>query len=211
MEQTKKIAKLLLDIKAITLNLKQPYCYTSGMLSPIYCDSRLIISYPEKRRIIIEAFLNLIEENYLSFNVVGGIATAGIPYAAWIADRLNLPMIYVRVKPKSHSKKTQIEGYIEEGQKVLIVEDLISTGKSALTAGLALRKMKVIVTDCVSIFSYQLPRAQKNFLDANINCYTLSRFNTLIRIADSEGYINEVEKQQVLLWNKDPLHWQLLK
>ena len=207
MEQSIEIAKLLLDIKAVTLNLKQPYRYTSGILSPIYCDSRLIISYPEKRRIIIEAFLNLIEENHLSFNVISGIATAGIPYAAWIADRLNLPMIYVRGKPKSHSKKNQIEGHIEEGQQALIVEDLISTGKSALAAGLVLREMKVIVTDCIAIFSYQLPRAQKNFLDTNINCYILSHFDSLIGIANDAGYINEVEKQKALAWNKDPAHW----
>lgn len=117
MEQSIEIAKLLLDIKAITLNLQKPYCYTSGILSPIYCDSRLIISYPEKRKIIIEAFLNIIEENHLLFNVVGGTATAGIPYAAWIADRLNLPMIYVRIKPKSYSKKTKLKGVLKRGRE----------------------------------------------------------------------------------------------
>ena len=210
MIQATAIAKLLLNIKAVTLNLQKPYCYTSGLLSPIYCDSRLIISCPKKRKRIVEAFLCLIEEKFLTFDVVAGIATAGIPYAAWIADRLNLPMVYVRVKAKTHGKYNQIEGKIQKDQEVLIVEDLISTGKSAMTASLALRSKGVTVTNCIAIFSYQLPRAQQNFSEISINCHTLSYFDALIKIAAAEGYINEIEKQKALVWNKDPKHWYAL-
>ena len=207
MIQATAIAKLLLNIKAVTLNLQEPYCYTSGLLSPIYCDHRLIISCPEKRKRIVEAFLCLIEEKFLKFDVVAGIATAGIPYAAWIADRLNLPMIYIRTKAKTHGKHNKIEGKIQKDQEALIVEDLISTGKSAVTAGLALRSTGVTVTNCVAIFSYQLPRAQQNFSEMSINCHTLSYFDALIEMATAEGYINEIEKQKALVWNQDPEHW----
>ncbi|MBW5802822.1 orotate phosphoribosyltransferase [Coxiella endosymbiont of Ornithodoros amblus] len=206
--QATEIAKLLLNIKAVTLNLYEPYRYISGILSPIYCDNRLIISYPEKRKVIIEAFLQLIEKNHLSFDVIAGTATAGIPHTAWIADRLNLPMVYVRAKAKIHGKQNQIEGRIRKGQRTLIVEDLISTGKSALAASLVLREKGVTITDCIAIFSYQLPQAQKNFSDANINCHALSHFDTLIEMAVDEGYIDEIEKQKALAWNKDPEHWQ---
>lgn len=207
MIQTTEIAKLLLNIKAVTLNLQEPYYYTSGLLSPIYCDNRLIISYPEKRKKIIEALLCLIEEKFLTFDVVAGIATAGIPHAAWIADRLNLPMVYVRAKSKTHGKHNQIEGKIQKDQKALVVEDLISTGNSVVAAGLALRNMGATVTNCVAIFSYQLPQAQKNFSEMNINCHTLAYFDDLIEMAAAEGYINETEKQKALVWNKDPEHW----
>lgn len=208
MNQAIEIAKLLLDIKAVTLNLQNPFRYTSGLLSPIYCDNRLLISYPEKRKIVIDAFLQLIEKNRLSFDVVAGTATAGIPHAAWIADRLDLPMLYVRNKTKAHGMQNQIEGHFKKGQKALIVEDLISTGKSSVAAGLTLRESDATVTDCIAIFSYQLPQAKQNFSDAHMNCYTLSNFNTLIEVAVAEGYINETEKQKALAWNKDPGQWK---
>lgn len=202
-----EIAKLLLDIKAVTLNLKEPYRYASGLLSPIYCDNRLIISYPDKRKIVIDAFLHLIEKNQLQLDVVAGTATAGIPHAAWIADRLNLPMVYVRDKAKVHGKKNQIEGRLQKSQKALVVEDLISIGKSSITAGLALRKSEGCVTDCVAIFSYQLPKTIQNFSEACINCYTLSNFNTLIEVAVEEAYISDKEKQKALAWSKNPEKW----
>ena len=208
MSQAIEIAKLLLNIKAITLNLKEPYRYTSGLLSPVYCDNRLIISYPNKRKIIINAFLHLIEKNRLRFDVVAGTATAGIPHAAWIADRLNIPMVYVRGKAKAHGKQNQIEGRLQNGQKALVVEDLISIGKSSIAVGLALRKCGSWVTDCVAIFSYQLPQAIQNFSEAHINCYTLSNFHTLVEVAVKENYITEKEKQKALAWSKNPEEWE---
>ena len=208
MNQSEQIAKLLLEIKAITLNLTEPYRYTSGILSPIYCDNRLIISYPEKRKIIITAFLDLIQEKNLNFDVVAGTATAGIPHAAWIADHLDKPMVYVRGKTKAHGKQNQIEGKLEARQTVLVVEDLISTGGSSVSAGLALREAGATVKDCIAIFTYQLPTAQKQFKEAGIHCHTLSDFSTLIEVATQMGYITEEGKNQALDWQQDPANWE---
>lgn len=207
MIEPKQIAKLLLEIKAVTLNLKQPYRYTSGILSPIYCDNRLLISYPEKRKAIIKAFLELIQENKLSFDIVAGTATAGIPHAAWIADRLNKPMVYVRPNAKEHGKQNQIEGRLKEGQTALVVEDLISTGNSSVNAALALREQGVNVTDCIAIFNYELAESAQKFFEAEIQSLSLCDFPTLIEVAAKEGYINEIEKSKALEWNEDPMHW----
>lgn len=206
MNRAAEIAKILLNIKAVTLNFQIPYRYSSGLLSPIYCDNRLIISYPEKRKIVINALLHLIKENNLQFDVIAGAETAGIPYAAWIADRLNVPMVYVRDKEKNHGKKNQIEGRLNQGQKVLVMEDLISVGKSAIAASLILRQF-AIVKDCITIFSYQLTRAQQNFAEAELNYYALSDFKTLIEVAITEGYITEQERQKALIWNNNPENW----
>ncbi|MFW0094372.1 MAG: orotate phosphoribosyltransferase [Coxiella endosymbiont of Haemaphysalis qinghaiensis] len=206
MNRATEIAKILLSIKAVTLNFQRPYRYSSGLLSPIYCDNRLIISYPEKRKIAINALLHLIKENNLQFDVIAGAETAGIPHAAWIADRLNVPMVYVRDKAKNHGKKNQIEGRLKQGQKVLVVEDLVSVGKSAIAASLVLRQFAT-VKDCITIFSYQLSKAQQNFAEAKLNYYTLSDFKTLIKVAITEGYITEEEKQKALAWNNNPENW----
>lgn len=206
MNRATEIAKILLSIKAVTLNFQRPYRYSSGLLSPIYCDNRLIISYPEKRKIAISALLHLIKENNLQFDVIAGAETAGIPHAAWIADRLNVPMVYVRDKAKNHGKKNQIEGRLKQGQKVLVVEDLVSVGKSAIAASLVLRQFAT-VKDCITIFSYQLSKAQQNFAEAKLNYYTLSDFKTLIKVAITEGYITEEEKKKALAWNNNPENW----
>lgn len=207
MNQAQEIAKLLLDIKAVTLNLREPYRYTSGILSPIYCDNRVIISYPEKRQHIINAFLTTIKEKNLMFDVVAGTATAGIPHAAWIADRLNLPMVYVRSEAKKHGKQNQVEGLLKKNQRVLVVEDLISTGGSSIRAGLALRAAHAIVTDCLAIFNYQLTSTQEKFAEANITLHTLCDFNTLIDTAAATGYITPEEKSHALRWNQNPAEW----
>ncbi|MDP3971271.1 MAG: orotate phosphoribosyltransferase [bacterium] len=207
MNTAKEIAKILLEIKAVTLNVKEPYRYTSGILSPIYCDNRLIMSYPDKRQIVIDAFLNLIKTNNLNFEVLAGTATAGIPHAAWLSDRLNQPMIYVRGKSKEHGKQNQIEGKLNKGQKSLVVEDLISTGGSSVDAGLALREAGAEVTDCIAIFTYQMKKAEDLFQEAKIEIHTLSNFATLIDVAEEEGYITEDEKKTALEWNQDPAGW----
>lgn len=209
MDQSTEIAKLLLGIKAVALNVRQPYRYTSGILSPIYCDNRLIISYPEKRREIIDAFVHLIQQHKLRVDVVAGTATAGIPHAAWIADRLHKPMVYVRSQSKAHGKQNQIEGKLQKGQHALVIEDLISTGSSAVSAGLALREAGAIVTDCIAIFSYQMEKARQLFADADIRSLTLSDFSTLIDVAAEAGYINQAEKKLALAWNKDPERWDV--
>jgi orotate phosphoribosyltransferase len=206
--QAQEIAKLLLDIKAITLNLREPYRYASGILSPIYCDNRLLISYPEKRTIVINAFLNTIREKKLDFDVVAGTATAGIPHAAWMAERLQLPMVYVRSEAKKHGKQNQVEGVLQKNQKALVIEDLISTGNSSVAVGLALRAAGATVTDCIAIFTYGLPQAKAAFHQAAINLHTLSDFHTLINVATAAGYINETEKAEALRWQQNPSQWR---
>ncbi|AJC50459.1 orotate phosphoribosyltransferase [Coxiella endosymbiont of Amblyomma americanum] len=202
-----EIAKILLDINAVTFNFKKPYRFSSGLLSPIYCDNRLIISYPEKRKIVIDSLLHLIKKNDLQFDVISGIATASIPHAAWIADRLDSPMIYVRNKRKTHGKKTQIEGNLRLGQKVLIVEDLISVGRSTVASARILRQFAT-VEDCVTIFSYQLLKAQQNCTKVNLNYYALSNFKILINVALFEGYITKREKKKAIIWNENPENWK---
>lgn len=208
MNQAEQIAKLLLEIKAITLNLQQPYKYTSGILSPIYCDNRLILSYPEKRHTIIEAFLNVIESAKLKFDVVAGVATAGIAHAAWIADRLNKPMVYVRSSAKEYGKKNLIEGVVHAGQTALVVEDLISTGGSVLNATAALREQGIKVQDCLAIFTYQLKKSLEQFNQAQVKLHALSDFNTLIPVAIKLNYMSEEEKTRALEWNQDPTNWK---
>ncbi len=207
MSQAESIAKLLLDIKAVTLDLKQPFRYTSGILSPIYCDNRLIISYPKKRQQVIDGFISIIKEHPIECDVIAGTATAGIAHAAWIAQALNKPMVYVRSKAKGHGKHNQIEGYLEPGQKALIIEDLVSTGGSAINAGIALREAGAIVTDCLAIFNYEMHQAMQAFKDVDIRLHTLSDISTLLNIATQEQYITEKEQQRALEWNIDPQHW----
>lgn len=202
-ERAEEIAKMLLEIKAVTLNIKKPYRYTSGILSPIYCDNRLIMSYPDKRQEVIDAFLEMIKEEGLKFDVIAGVATAGITHAAFIADRLNLPMAYIRSSQKEHGKENKIEGKIEDEQKALIIEDLVSTGGSSVDAATAVKK----VEDCVAIFTYEMEKAKQKFADANINLHTLSNFSILMDVATKEGYITEDEKKIALEWNKDPQGW----
>lgn len=209
MNRATEIAKLLLEIKAITFDFQNPYQFTSGLLSPIYCDNRLIISYPDKRRVVIEAFLELIQEKHLKFDAVAGIATAGIPHAAWIADRLNLPLIYLRSKPKTHGKRNQIEGSLSPQQKVLVVEDLISTGQSALNGALALRQNGAVVNDCVALFTYQFLKSHLSFSKEHIALHPLSDFKTLIEVARQNGSLSEEEYSEALKWSSDPEHWKL--
>ena len=207
MSQANNIAKLLLNLKAVALNVAEPFRYTSGMLSPIYCDNRLIISYPDARSQVIDAFMQLIDENKLEFDVLAGTATAGIPHAAWLADRLNKPMVYVRGSTKAHGKQNQIEGKLEKGQVALVVEDLISTGGSSVKAGVALREAGAVVNDCIAIFTYQMEKAAQQFNDASIKLHTLSDFSTLMDVAEAEGQLTEEEKNTALAWNKDPAGW----
>lgn len=199
------IAKLLLELKAVALNTETPFRYTSGLLSPIYCDNRLIISDPEKRNIVIDAFLEIIDEDC---DVVAGVATAGIPHAAWIADRLNKPMVYVRDKAKAHGKQNQIEGRLPKNSRVVVIEDLISTGQSSIAAAEALREAGATVDTCVAIFTYGFAASEQAFRDAKIELKTLSNFNELIEVAVKEKYITAAQKDILLNWNEDPKNWR---
>ncbi len=200
-------AALLLDISAVTLNVQQPYRYTSGILSPIYCDNRLIISHPEQRSQVIQGFLDLLSNAKVQCDVVGGTATAGIPHAAWIADRLKLPMVYIRKEAKGHGKKNQIEGSFAPQARVVVIEDLISTGGSALDAVTAVRNAGGVVNDCCAIFTYEMATAQQGFADANVRLHTLTNFSTLVSVAAERGTITAEEQHKVLEWNQNPKEW----
>lgn len=208
MSDAATIAHILLKIKAVTFNLETPYLYTSGLQSPIYCDNRLILSFPEYRRVLIDAFVALVKKTQLTPAVIAGVATAGIPHAAWLADRLNIPMVYVKAQAKLHGQKKQIEGQITKNEETLIVEDLISTGGSAIHAASVLRSEQVIVNHCIAIFTYDLPSALINFEKAHLTLHALCHLHTLLEVAEKRNYLNAKEKNMVLTWQKDPSNWR---
>lgn len=202
---SKTISKILLDTKAVTLNPKEPYTYASGIRSPIYCDNRILMSLPRERKEIIQAFLKILEG--LEFETVAGTATAGIPWAAWVAEIYNKPLIYVRSKSKDHGKQNLIEGRLDKGQKVVVIEDLISTGGSSVSAVEAVKEAGGIVTDCVAIFTYEMQKAAAKFEEAKCNIHTLTNFSTLANVAGEQGHIDAEQREIVLEWNKDPEGW----
>lgn len=204
MNTEKQIARLLLDIEAVTLSPSKPYTWASGLKSPIYCDNRLTISYPEVRQTITKKLVSLIKEHYPEVTAIVGTATAGIPQACWIADDLNLPMAYVRASSKEHGKNNKIEGRLKEGAKVVVVEDLISTGGSSIQACEALKEGKAEVLGVVAIFSYEMKKATDNFKNANIDFKTLSTFSTLIKEAQDLEYIDQKDLESLQLWSKNP-------
>jgi orotate phosphoribosyltransferase len=198
------IAKHLLEIKAVYLQPNEPFTWSSGLKSPIYCDNRLTLSYPSIRKQIAEGLSGLIKEYYPDVEVVAGTATAGIPHAAWVSDILNLPMCYVRSKAKGHGKGNQIEGQVIENQKVVVIEDLISTGGSAITAVEALREAGCEVLGIVSIFTYGLSAGEEKLTAANVEAKSLCDYNTLLEVAVSEGYINEQDLTKLKMWRENP-------
>ncbi|MGM9986578.1 MAG: orotate phosphoribosyltransferase [Bacillaceae bacterium] len=198
------IAKHLLDIKAVFLQPNEPFTWSSGIKSPIYCDNRLTLSYPTVRREIAKGLADLIKTNFPEVDVVAGTATAGIPHAAWVSEVLDLPMAYVRSSAKSHGKGNQIEGRIEKGQKVVVIEDLISTGGSVITAVEALREAGCDVLGVVSIFTYELEIGEKRLKEANITNYSLSNYTTLIQVALENGMISESNVAGLTAWRQNP-------
>ncbi|MDR6124242.1 orotate phosphoribosyltransferase [Bacillus sp. SLBN-46] len=201
------IAEKLLEINAVALKPQTPFTWTSGLRSPIYCDNRLTLSFPAVRKDIALGLKKLILEHFPDAEVIAGTATAGIPHAAWVSDLLELPMCYVRSKPKGHGKGNQIEGKVEEGQKVVVVEDLISTGGSVITAVQALREAGCEVIGVVSIFTYGLEKGKEAFLLAGIKSESLTDFPILIEVAVEKGYVNGTDQASLLDWRKDPSSW----
>lgn len=206
-EIAKDVAKILLEIKAVTLNPQKPYRYASGILSPIYCDNRLVMSYPDRRRKIIDYFAKFVNDRNLDFDIIAGIASSGIPHAAWLAEKLGKPMIYIRKEAKGHGKENLIEGMMEKGRKVLIVEDLISTGGSSIAGIEAVRSQGGVVEHCLAIFTYEMSKARDAFQNAKCELIPLSDFTTLIKVADSMKYISDGDAAKALEWNKDPPNW----
>lgn len=202
-----KTAEILLKIEAVKIQPKDPFKFTSGLISPIYIDNRLVISYPEERKKLVKYMAEIIEKNYLDFDVVAGVATAGIHWAAWLAAKYEKPMIYVRGKPKEHGRQNQIEGKLDEGQKVLVIEDLISTGGSSIAAVQAVRDAGGIVKDCIAITTYEFEKAKTAFDDAYCQLFTLTDFTTLVNKAAELDYIKDEDREIVLEWNKDADGW----
>lgn len=192
-----KVAKALLSIKAVFLRPNDPFTWASGIKSPIYCDNRLTLSYPEVRKIIENGLAQIIKENYPDCEVLMGTSTAGIPHAAIVSEILNLPMGYVRGENKSHGRNNKIEGVVPTGKKVVVVEDLISTGGSSIEVVKALRDVGADVLGVASIFTYGLPKGIEKLKEANCKNVSLSNFNVLAEVALEEGYINQEEYEIV--------------
>lgn len=203
----KQIAERLLDIEAVALKPTEPFTWSSGLKSPIYCDNRLTLSYPQVRKEIAKGLKELIVENFPGVELVAGTATAGIPHAAWVSELLDLPMCYVRSKAKGHGKGKQIEGKATEGQKVVVVEDLISTGGSVLTAVAALREAGCEVLGVVAIFTYELKKGKEMLEEAGITAFSLSDFSTLVEVAEARCYVNAEDLKSLEEWKKDPTEW----
>jgi orotate phosphoribosyltransferase len=201
------IAKHLLAIEAVSLSPAKPFTWTSGMKSPIYCDNRITMSYPIVRKEIAANMAELIKENYPEVEVIAGTATAGIPHAAWVADMLDLPMIYIRGKAKEHGKGNQIEGRLLPGQKVVVIEDLISTGGSVLEAATAITQSDAIVLGIAAIFTYELPKGIENFAKHEMPLKTLTDYTTLTQVALENGTISKEEMTLLKKWKQDPIHW----
>lgn len=204
----KKIAKDLLDIKAVFLSPNQPFTWASGIKSPIYCDNRITMSYPAIRKEIAQGLAYKIKENYPEVEVIAGTATAGIPHAAWVAELLNLPMVYIRSKPKDHGKGNQIEGRITKNEKMVIIEDLISTGGSVLEAAEAAKREGADVLGIAAIFTYELPRGKENFEYQQLPLITLTNYSTLIDVAYTSSAITSEDVIFLKEWKKAPEKWQ---
>jgi orotate phosphoribosyltransferase len=203
----RKIARILLDLNAVSLRIDPPFTWTSGRLAPIYCDNRLLMSDPAGRKMVASAFKTLIAEKEFQPQVIAGTATAGIPHAAWLADLMNLPMVYVRGAVKGHGKQNRIEGLMEAGKSVVLIEDLISTGGSSVSAAVGLKQAGADVLAVMAIFTYGLDVARKAFEDAGIPLYTLTSFDVLTREAAQSGRLGKNDLNTLAEWQTDPALW----
>jgi len=206
-DTAKKTAELLLQIKAIKLQPNDPFTWASGWNSPIYCDNRTTLSYPEIRTYLRENLAKIIEEKYGKPDVIAGVATGAIAMGVLVAQYLNVPFIYVRPEPKKHGRQNQIEGYLEPHKNIVVVEDLISTGKSSLNAVKALRKEGAKVKGMVAIFSYGFDAAQKNFDKEEVSLVTLSDYKNLLEQSLDTKYISESELETLQEWRSNPGKW----
>ncbi|RKD24126.1 orotate phosphoribosyltransferase [Ammoniphilus oxalaticus] len=204
LSREREIAKQLLEIKAVHLRPDQPFTWTSGLRSPIYCDNRMTMSFPLVRRLIASSFAQIISEQYPEAEVIAGTATAGIPHAAWVAEELGLPMIYARDKAKGHGRNNQIEGVLQVGQQVIVIEDLISTGMSSLNAAKAVEAAGGQVLSVMAIFSYQFARAEQAFREAGYPLHTLSHYTALLAEAKEQGILQEEQMEELTSWKVDP-------
>jgi orotate phosphoribosyltransferase len=204
----KAVAERLLQAKAIRLNVRQPFTWSSGWTSPIYCDNRKVLGHPYIRDFIKSELCNVVFARFPEAALLAGVATAGIPWGAMVADQLKLPYVYVRSKPKEHGLGQQIEGYFEPERPVVVMEDLISTGKSSLQVVEVLRQAGLVVIGLVSIFSYDFPAARTAFQQAGVPYISLSDYPTLISLAVEKKLVSPEEEAVLLNWNEDPANWK---
>ncbi len=208
MESIEKIvAKQLLDIKAVKLNVENPFTWASGWKSPIYCDNRKVLSYPAARKVVYEAFVEIIKKNFKDVDVIAGVATGAIAYGMMVAEVLGKPFVYVRPKPKDHGTGAQVEGDLPQGARVVVVEDLISTGGSSLAAVDALQKSGAIVLGMVAIFTYNFIKSIRAFENANVELHTLSHYEALLEQAVEENYIKAEDMKVLKEWRINPEIW----
>jgi orotate phosphoribosyltransferase len=208
MTDKKAIAEKLLQINAIKLNIEHPFTWASGWKSPIYCDNRKILSFPFVRDFIKSEMCNIIFQTFDHADMIAGVATAGIPWGAMAADQLKLPYIYVRPKPKEHGLGNQIEGFYEPGKRVVVVEDLVSTGKSSLQVVDVLKNAGLQVDGMVSIFNYGFPEAKNAFEKYQIPLKSLTDYDSLIALAIEQNKISEEDQNALLNWRQDPANWK---
>ena len=206
-DTAEKTAELLLQINAIKLNPKNPFTWASGWQSPIYCDNRLILSFPAIRNFVREEFSKHIEKEYGKPDVIAGVATGAIGIGMLVAEYMGLPFVYVRPEPKKHGRQNQVEGFLQKGQNVVVVEDLISTGNSSLLAVEALKEAGANIKGMVAIFTYGFDVAKENFKNANIELNTLADYNNLLELAVAKNYISEIELKTLQEWRVSPSTW----
>ena len=209
MNNKKAVAEKLLQIKAIKLSVDKPFTWASGWKSPIYCDNRKILSFPYIRDFIKSEICNLIFQSYENAEMLAGVATAGIAWGAMAADQLKLPFIYVRPKAKEHGLSNQVEGYYEPGKKIVVIEDLISTGKSSLLVADVLQKEGLHIEGMVSIFNYGFDVARNAFGQANVNLQSLTDYDVVIELAIEQNYVSKEDQDTLLNWRSNPSRWNV--
>ncbi|TPD73513.1 orotate phosphoribosyltransferase [Flavobacterium microcysteis] len=208
-DTAQKTAELLLQINAIKLNPKNPFTWASGWKSPIYCDNRITLSFPPIRNYIREEFSKNLEKQFGKPDVIAGVATGAIGIGMLVAEYMGLPFVYVRPEPKKHGRQNQIEGFLQKGQNVVVIEDLISTGNSSLLAVEALREAGANVKGMAAIFTYGFDVSVENFKKANIDLFTLSNYENLLELAVAKKYITEEEQETLKIWSKSPSTWNV--
>jgi len=202
-----KIAEILLKANAVIIRTENPFKLVSGLLSPIYADHRILMSYPKEREFVVKSLIKLLKKKNLQFDAIAATATAGIPWGAWISQKLKLPMIYVRGEIKDHGRENLVEGIIEQNRKYLVVEDMVSTGKSSVNTINAVREKSGIVEDCIAIFTYDFQKTKENFGSQNVKLHTLTNFTSLAKSAAKNNYITKEQLAKIKEWNKSPETW----
>ncbi|MFA6521470.1 MAG: orotate phosphoribosyltransferase [Candidatus Gracilibacteria bacterium] len=208
MDTQKEIAGILLDIGAVKVSMDPPFTWASGIKSPVYCDNRKLISYPKERKVVIKAFAEMLRASGINPEYIGGTATAAIPWASFLAYEMDLPMIYIRPEKKEHGAGKQVEGFLPAGKRVLILEDLISTGGSSVNAAQAVQKeCQGVVSDIFAIVTWEIEEGKKTFADAGLKLTTLTNFSSIIGLALERGVITKEEWDKILEFKKDPRAW----